>query len=98
MIRELQDIVAALLDQDVSCRKMDFEAPCWEGVKVLLGNLAQSFGSVTGSDGEGHTLEFLIPEAAWAAAKDRGGASVRLEGCAGVVKNLQGVLQLRGDR
>jgi hypothetical protein len=52
-MNEIHDIVASVLDRDGSCRDLNFDAPTWEGVRVLLEYVLQRFPKHTATDAEG---------------------------------------------
>ncbi len=49
-MRELLDLETSLLDEDGSCRDMNFESATWAGVTALMARLESSFRPVAGND------------------------------------------------
>jgi hypothetical protein len=85
----LPDLVESLLDDDGSCRDLNFESPTWPGVEALLAAFEVTCGAASGCDQQGESLDGPLAEAAVAAA--RGGRHVSLDfgDCSGPIKNLQ---------
>ena len=73
------DLVSCLLDDDGSCRDLNFEAPTWKGAHRMLQSLGRMFavGSVSNHDGQSPSEPY---PASLASITRNGGSAVLQEG------------------
>ena len=86
---ELHDVAAALLDDDGSCRDVNFENPTWDGVATLFENLLQHFHVASAGDHEGREIPEPIPSSVVALAQTGGFAQVFFSDGTGLVTRFQ---------
>ena len=86
---EYYDIVESLLDNDGSCRDLNFELPTWAGVKKLLALLETDYKEISGTDQEGKALPQPFRESVLIAAKNSGYAHLLFSKGVGLIRNLQ---------
>lgn len=82
---------SALLDQDGSCRDLDFESPGWDGVEALVTRLRSDFADTavgaTSADTERHCID--DPDEALSVVRRGGSAQLLFNGGQGLVAHLQ---------
>jgi len=74
-LNEIGDIVASLLDDDGSCRDLNFDEPTWEGVGAMISQFSRSFSSGVVRDDSGEPASRSYPDS-MAVLLDGGGAAV----------------------
>ena len=89
------DLVSCLLDDDGSCRDLNFEAPSWKGVQRTLQSLGRMFADGSVSDHEGRNPPEPYPISLASIPRD-GGSAVLQEG-SGPLSRLQVFVAAEND-
>ncbi len=79
----------ALLDEDGSCRDVNFLKPTWDGVTQFVNRLEQAFGERIASDGEGNSLAEPHWKDIKAAVLKTGSVHMVYRNCTEILNNLQ---------
>ena len=88
-MKEIYDIATSLLNQDGSCRDLNFERPTWDGVALMVGTLPNAFSDCEATDHDGYTLSNPSAEDIQAMITSGGYAHLVLNGGTQLFKHLQ---------
>jgi hypothetical protein len=88
-MEEFHDISRSVLDDDGSCRDLNFDCPTWAGLGKAFEYLLKAFGVVSATSGEGVEIQDPKPDRLVEIAAGGGTLHVLLNGGQGLFRNMQ---------